>query len=86
MLGVVAQLLELAEQRLTASQVLDLADRGPVRRRFRLDDDDLTRLADWISQAGIRWGLDAPHRAPYKLDGARAAAPGRPAWTGCCSA
>jgi exodeoxyribonuclease V gamma subunit len=67
-LGVVAQLLELAEQRLTASQLLDVADRGPVRRRFRLDDDDITRLADWISQAGIRWGLDAPHRAPYKLD------------------
>jgi exodeoxyribonuclease V gamma subunit len=67
-LGVVAQLLELAEQRLTASQLLDLADRGPVRRRFRLDDDDVTHLADWISQAGIRWGLDAAHRAPYKLD------------------
>jgi exodeoxyribonuclease V gamma subunit len=68
-LGVVAQLLELAAQRLTASQMLDLADRGPVRRRFRLDDEDVTRLQDWISQAGIRWGLDAPHRAPYKLDG-----------------
>jgi exodeoxyribonuclease V gamma subunit len=68
-LSVVAQLLELAEQRLTASQMLDLADRGPVRRRFRLDDDDITRLQDWISEAGIRWGLDAPHRAPYKLEG-----------------
>ncbi|HYZ82514.1 MAG TPA: exodeoxyribonuclease V subunit gamma, partial [Solirubrobacteraceae bacterium] len=67
-LGVVAALLDLAEQRLTASQLLDLADRGPVRRRFRLDDDDLTRLQDWIAQAGIRWGLDAAHRAPYKLD------------------
>ena len=67
-LGVVAALLELGEQRVTASQVLDLADRGPVRRRFRLDDDDLTRLQDWISQAGIRWGLDAAHRAPYKLE------------------
>ncbi len=68
-LGVVAELLELAEQRLTASQMLDLADREPVRRRFRLDDDDLTRLQDWIAQAGIRWGLDAPHRAPFKLQG-----------------
>ena len=67
-LGVVSQLLELAEQRLTASQLLDLADRGPVRRRFRLDDDDITRLQDWVSQAGIRWGLDAHHRAPYKLE------------------
>jgi exodeoxyribonuclease V gamma subunit len=68
-LGAISQLLELAGQRLTASEVLDFADRGPVRRRFRFDDDDLTRLQDWISQAGIRWGLDAAHRAPFKLDG-----------------
>ncbi|MEJ7797796.1 MAG: exodeoxyribonuclease V subunit gamma [Solirubrobacteraceae bacterium] len=67
-LGVVAQLIDLAEQRLTASQVLDLADREPVRRRFRLDDDDLARVQDWVSQSGIRWGLDARHRAPFKLD------------------
>ncbi|MGO9885230.1 MAG: exodeoxyribonuclease V subunit gamma [Solirubrobacteraceae bacterium] len=66
-LGVVSELLELAEQRLTASQVLDLADRAPVRRRFGFNDDDLTRLQDWISQAGIRWGLDAAQRERYKL-------------------
>src|SRR4051794_5694287 len=68
-LGVVARLLELAGQRLTASQVLDLADREPVRRRFRLDDDDVARLEDWIADSGIRWGLDAQHRAPFKLEG-----------------
>ena len=68
MLGVVARLLELADERLTASQVLDLADREPVRRRFRLDDDDLARLEDWVAASGIRWGLDAAHRAPFKLD------------------
>ena len=67
-LGVVAQLIDLAEQRLTASQVLDLADREPVRRRFRLDDDNLSRLQDWVADSGIRWGLDAAHRAPFKLD------------------
>ena len=67
-LAVVAELLELVGQRLTASQVLDLADREPVRRRFRLDDDDLTRMQAWIGDAGIRWGLDASHRAPFKLD------------------
>ena len=66
-LGAVARLLDLADQRLTASQVLDLADREPVRRRFRLDDDDLVRLEDWVAAAGIRWGLDAQHRAPFKL-------------------
>ncbi|MBV9817139.1 MAG: exodeoxyribonuclease V subunit gamma [Solirubrobacterales bacterium] len=67
-LGVIAQLLALVGSRLTASEVLDLADRGPVRRRFGLDDDDLVRLQEWIAQAGIRWGLDAPHRAPYQLE------------------
>jgi exodeoxyribonuclease V gamma subunit len=67
-LGVVSALLELVGQRITASQVLDLADRGPVRRRFGLDDDDLDQLQDWITQSGVRWGLDAEHRAPYKLD------------------
>ena len=68
-LGVVGELVDLADERLTASQVLDLADREPVRRRFRLDDDDLTRMQAWISESGVRWGLDAPHRAPFKLDG-----------------
>lgn len=67
-LGVLGYLLELADQRVTASQVLDLADREPVRRRFRFDDDDLERIQSWVSASGIRWGLDAAHRKPYKLD------------------
>ncbi|HWT91776.1 MAG TPA: exodeoxyribonuclease V subunit gamma, partial [Solirubrobacteraceae bacterium] len=67
-LGVIAQLVDLAERRLTASEVLDLADREPVRRRFHLDDDDLARMEDWVASSGIRWGLDAPHRKPFKLD------------------
>jgi exodeoxyribonuclease V gamma subunit len=67
-LGFVSRLLELADQRLTASQVLDLTDREPVRRRFGLDDDDVARVEEWVAQSGIRWGLDAGHRAPFKLD------------------
>jgi exodeoxyribonuclease V gamma subunit len=67
-LGVVARLLDLAEERLTASQVLDLADQEPVRRRFGLDDGDLARIEDWVAASGVRWGLDAAHRAPFKLD------------------
>ncbi|MET0818546.1 MAG: exodeoxyribonuclease V subunit gamma, partial [Solirubrobacteraceae bacterium] len=68
LLGVVARLLELAGERLTASQVLDLADRPPVRRRFRFDDDELARAEEWVREAGVRWGLDAADREPYKLD------------------
>ncbi|HEY8582421.1 MAG TPA: exodeoxyribonuclease V subunit gamma, partial [Capillimicrobium sp.] len=67
-LATVAQLLDLASARVTASQVLDLADREPVRRRFRLDDDDLTRLESWVAESGARWGLDAAHRGPFRLD------------------
>jgi len=66
-LAVVSDLLALAEGRVSVSEVLDLADRSPVRRRFGLDDDDLARLQEWAAQSGIRWGLDAAHRAPYQL-------------------
>ncbi|MDP8988127.1 MAG: exodeoxyribonuclease V subunit gamma, partial [Actinomycetota bacterium] len=68
LLGVVSDLLALADARLTASQVLDLAGRDPVRRRFRLDDDDLARVEEWVGATGVRWGLDAAHRAPFRLD------------------
>jgi exodeoxyribonuclease V gamma subunit len=66
-LGVVSQLLALAEERATASQLLDLAAREPVRRRMRFDEDDLAAMQDWVAASGIRWGLDAPHREPFKL-------------------
>jgi exodeoxyribonuclease V gamma subunit len=68
-LDVVARLLELADARLTASEVLDLLGTGPVRRRFGLDGDDLERVRDLAIRAGVRWGLSAAHRRPYRLEG-----------------
>jgi exodeoxyribonuclease V gamma subunit len=67
LLAVADLLLELASSRLTASQVLDLASRQPVRRRFRFDDDDLSQVERWVVEMGVRWGLDGPHRAPWGL-------------------
>jgi exodeoxyribonuclease V gamma subunit len=67
-LTVVAALLDLADARLTASQVLDLAAMPPVRARFRLDDESLERVGDWVRRAGVRWGLDAESRRPYHLE------------------
>ena len=67
-LGVVADLLTLADSRMTASEVVDLASRDPVRRRFGLDDDDLARIEEWVAGSEIRWGLDAAHRRPFQLD------------------
>ncbi len=66
-LGAVDELLALADARLTASQVVDFASRDPVRRRFRLDDDDLARIGEWVASTGVRWGLDASYREPYGL-------------------
>ena len=66
-LGVAARLLDLADSRLTASEVLDLAAMPPVRRRFHLDDDALERVGDWARRAGVRWGLDAESRDAFGL-------------------
>ncbi len=69
LLDTVARLLDLADARLTASQLLDLLASGPVRHRFGLDDADLDRLRELAVASGVRWGLDAAHRSPYRLDG-----------------
>ena len=66
-LAAVSELLALVGSRFPASAVLDFADREPVRRRFRFDDDDLSRIEEWVAEAGVRWGIDAEHRRPYKL-------------------
>ncbi len=66
-LSALSALLDLADARVTATQVLDFAARQPVRRRFRLDDDDLERVGEWVSSTAIRWGLDGEHRRPFKL-------------------
>ncbi len=69
LLDVLGTLLDLADARLSASELLDLAESEPVRRRFRFDDDDLERLRALVSRAGVRWGLDRDHRAAYRLGG-----------------
>ena len=69
LMGVLAEVLDLAGARMTATQVIDLAGREPVRRRFRFSDDDLTRLEEWVREAHVRWGFDAEHREAFRLGG-----------------
>ncbi len=69
LLAVASVLVELAGGRVTASQVLDLMAREPVRLRFALDDDDLTRITDWVAAAGVRWGLDGAGRTDFGMQG-----------------
>jgi exodeoxyribonuclease V gamma subunit len=68
-MGVLAEVLELSSARMTATEVLDLAGRDPVRRRFRFSDDDLYRLEEWVNGAFVRWGFDAVHRSSFQLEG-----------------
>lgn len=67
-LAVAAQLLGLADGRAAASEVLDLAGRDPVARRFGFNDDELSQLERWVVGSGIRWGFDQEHRGPWSLD------------------
>ncbi|WP_420121607.1 exodeoxyribonuclease V subunit gamma [Nakamurella sp.] len=69
LLAALERLLDLAGGRITASEVLDFAAFAPVRHRFGFDDDDVGTVADWVAEAGARWGLDAAHRADYGLSG-----------------
>ena len=66
-LAVVATLLGLADSRVTASQVLDLAAAVPVRKKFRFDDDDLERIREWATTTGARWGIGPRQRTAYGL-------------------
>jgi exodeoxyribonuclease V gamma subunit len=69
LLDTVAALLELAQSRVTASQVLDLAATPGVRRLFAFTDEELERIRDWVARSGVRWGIGPGTRRPYGMDG-----------------
>jgi len=63
--------MTLARGRAEAPAVLELLDLEPVQRRFGVDASDLPQVQDWIARSGVRWGIDAEHRAvaqqpPYR--------------------
>jgi exodeoxyribonuclease V gamma subunit len=58
-----SQLLDVLGGRLTASELLDLLGQPCIRSRFGILESDQPRLRDWVEGAGIRWGIDAEHRA-----------------------
>jgi exodeoxyribonuclease V gamma subunit len=61
------QVLEVLSGRLKASEVLDLLQCAPIRRRFRIEAADLPAVYRWVHDSGIRWGQDAAHREEYGL-------------------
>lgn len=64
---IASDLVDFAVGRLRVSDLRALIAREPVRLRFGLDEEDLERIAEWIDEAQIRWGLDGDHRQRFSL-------------------
>jgi len=65
LLQLLSRLLEMADGRVTASDVVDLAGSEPVRRRFRLGDEDVDRIREWAVESGARWGENRVRRERF---------------------
>ncbi|GGK38072.1 exodeoxyribonuclease V subunit gamma [Nocardia camponoti] len=66
-LAVIIELLDLADGRVTVTQVLDLVASETVRRRCGFDDDDIERLREWAAETGARWGIGQRQREAFGL-------------------
>lgn len=51
-------LLALPESRFLAEDVLALLEISSLASRFSIDEEGLGYLRQWVSESGIRWGLD----------------------------
>ncbi|QBL10459.1 exodeoxyribonuclease V subunit gamma [Rheinheimera sp. D18] len=60
-------LLDLPTQRFALSEMSDLLDVPAIQRRFNINPEALPQLRLWLSEAGVRWGLDAEQRAGLAL-------------------
>jgi len=58
-------LLDLPGSRYEAAQILAILDEPAVQRRFGLQTEDLELVHHWMRECGIRWGIDAVHRAGF---------------------
>lgn len=60
-------LLDLPQSRFEINRVLGLLAIDPIRRRFGLDEADLTVISRWGRDTAIRWGRDADDRTRHGL-------------------
>jgi exodeoxyribonuclease V gamma subunit len=56
------ELFDIIDSRFEASRIMDLLENRFVAARFGLDDDGLAAARRWITESGIRWGIDAADR------------------------
>jgi exodeoxyribonuclease V gamma subunit len=61
------KLLALHGSRFLARDVLALLEIQAVRQRFGIAESELDDVRRWVDDTGIRWGIDAAHRAAVGL-------------------
>lgn len=57
-ISTIMTLLQLPDKRFTASEVMGWLAQPGIRRQLRLDEQQLSRITTWVSESGVRWGLD----------------------------
>ena len=59
--------LLLPDERFEAPTVIGWLEIPAIQSRFGLDDESVERVRQWVDESGIRWGLDAQHKAELGL-------------------
>lgn len=65
--GALVSLLGLVAGRASLTEVLGFVQRGPVRQRLGWGPNEVERVSSWAADLGVRWGLEAAHRADWNL-------------------
>ena len=60
-------LLQLPASRLPLSDVLSLLEVPAVQQRFKIDQPAYETIKRWLTESGVRWGLNAAHRESLGL-------------------
>lgn len=61
-LELLIELLRLPHTRAATSDLVKLCSRTPVANRFGFSQGDISRIAELLEQANVRWGIDLTHR------------------------
>lgn len=60
-------LLDLSTRRFRASEVLDILENEAVRESVSVTEEELQRIAAWVRESGIRWGIDGDYKQSLGL-------------------
>jgi exodeoxyribonuclease V gamma subunit len=65
----VFSVLDLADSRLTAAQIMGILEQTGIMEKFGITEWDMPMIEKWVQDVNIRWGVDESHRAMLGLPG-----------------